>query len=191
FLVALPFGTFIALTTFAQPLLEPAGVSVDTAGVMLLLNVVAGIIGCAVVPVLAARMQREVFFMVTGLVAAGIGCVALAFAPGAVVGFLALSAVGLLLVPALPVVLELTERRTGEAEGLAAGMIWMAGNLGGLVIASIVGVLVDNPTPAFLVAAGAAVVGIPAALALRSFIDGLRPVWDAARGADQSEQLLK
>ncbi|HSV38123.1 MAG TPA: MFS transporter, partial [Nocardioidaceae bacterium] len=47
FLVALPFGTFIALTTFAQPLLEPAGVSVDTAGVMLLLNVVAGIIGCA------------------------------------------------------------------------------------------------------------------------------------------------
>jgi fucose permease len=109
-------------------------------------------------------------------VAAGIGCVALAVVPGAVVGFLALLLVGLLLVPALPIVLELTERRAGEAEGTAAGLVWMAGNLGGLVIASIVGLLVDHPTPAFLVTAVAAVVAVPGALALRPFIAALRPV---------------
>jgi predicted MFS family arabinose efflux permease len=172
-LVALPFGTFIALTTFAQPLLEPAGVSADTANLMLILNVVAGIVGCAVVPVLATRLGREVPFMVVGLVAAGIGCAALAFAPSAAVGFLALLAVGLLLVPALPIVLALTERRTGEAAGdggTAAGLIWMAGNLGGLVIATVVGLLVDRPTPAFLVTALAALIGVPAVLSLRQFI---------------------
>lgn len=186
YFVALPFGTFIALTTFAQPLLEPAGVSADTASLMLILNVVAGVVGCAVVPVLAARMRREVAFIVTGLVAAGVGCVALAFAPGAAVGFLALLVVGLLLVPALPVVLELTERRTGEAEGTAAGLVWMAGNLGGLVIATVVGFLVDQPTPAFLVTAAAAVLAVPAALGLGSFIDGLRPVAPESIRADVS-----
>ncbi|RJS46813.1 neutral/alkaline non-lysosomal ceramidase N-terminal domain-containing protein [Nocardioides cavernaquae] len=175
FLVALPFGTFIALTTFAQPLLEPAGVSADTANLMLILNVVAGIVGCAVVPVLATRLGREVAFMVVGLVAAGVGCAALAFAPSAAVGFLALLAVGLLLVPALPIVLALTERRTGEAEGTAAGLIWLAGNLGGLVIATVVGFLVDHPTPAFLVAALAALAGVPAVLSLREHED-VRPL---------------
>jgi predicted MFS family arabinose efflux permease len=183
FLVALPFGTFIALTTFAQPLLEPAGVSADTANLMLILNVVAGVVGCALVPVLATRLRREAQVMVVGLVAAGVGCTALAFAPGAATGFVALLAVGLLLVPALPIVLALTERRTGQAEGTAAGLIWMAGNLGGLVIAAVVGFLVDAPTPAFLVTAAAAVIGVPAVLSLRPFIEELRkaPADNAAR----------
>lgn len=176
-LVALPFGTFVALTTFAQPLLEPAGVSADTANLMLILNVVAGVVGCAVVPVLAARLRKEAQLIVAGLTAACVGCLALAFAPGAAVGFLALTAVGLLLVPALPVVLELTERRTGEGdEGTAAGLIWMTGNLGGLVIASIVGFLVDAPASAFLVTAAAAVLGVPAVRSLRPFIEELRKV---------------
>ncbi|WP_237111794.1 MFS transporter [Nocardioides sp. WS12] len=43
-LVTLPFGTFISLTTFAQPLLEPAGVSADAANLILMANVVAGIV---------------------------------------------------------------------------------------------------------------------------------------------------
>lgn len=183
FFVALPFGTFIALTTFAQPLLEPAGVSADTANLILIANVVAGVLGCAVVPVLAARLRREVAFMLAGLATAATACAALAFAPSAIVGFLALSAVGLMMVPGLPIVLELTERRTGEAEGTATGLVWMAGNLGGLVIATVVGVLVDHPTPAFLVAALAAAVGLPMAVGLRSFIDGLRPVAEEAAAA--------
>jgi len=41
-LVLFPFGTFVALTTFGQALLKPAGVDADTASLILLVNVVAG-----------------------------------------------------------------------------------------------------------------------------------------------------
>ncbi len=108
--------------------------------------------------------------MITGMVAAVLGCTALAIAPGVAVGFLALVAIGIALVPALPIVLELTERRTGEADGLACGLIWMAGNLGGLVVATVVGLLVDLPATAFLVTAAAALVGVPCAISLRHHI---------------------
>jgi predicted MFS family arabinose efflux permease len=160
-LVFLPFGMFIALSTFAQPLLEPDGVSGSTASLMLLVNVVAGVAGCAVIPVLAVRHRRELTFLVLGVTVAAVGCVLLATAPSVVTGFLALLAIGFLLLPTLPIVLELTERRTGEAEGTAAGLIWLSGNLGGLVIATIVGLLVDYPMAAFLTLAAVVLLAIP------------------------------
>jgi predicted MFS family arabinose efflux permease len=146
-LVFVPFGVFVALTTFAQPLLEPAGVSASTAGLILMANVVAGVIGCAVVPIWATR--REIPVMGVALLVTACACVTLAVVPGVVTGYAALTLLGLALLPALPIVLGLTERRAGEAEGTAAGLIWLAGNLGGLVVAAVVGLLVDQPALAF------------------------------------------
>ena len=94
-LVALPFGTFVALSTWAQALLEPAGVSADAASVMLLLTVVLGVAGCAVVPVIAAQRQAEVPAMTAALVLSGLACVALALVPGVGVGFAAFALIGL------------------------------------------------------------------------------------------------
>jgi predicted MFS family arabinose efflux permease len=165
--VLCPFGAFVALTTFGQPLLEPAGVSAEAASVMLLLTVLAGMAGCAVVPVLAARHAAELATLRAGLVAAAAACVVLALAPGVVTGLVALTLFGAALLPALPIVLELVERRTGEAEGTAAGLIWMAGNLGGLVVAVLVGALVDVPGVAFAVCAGVVLVAVPLVALLR------------------------
>ncbi|HEV2782556.1 MAG TPA: MFS transporter [Actinophytocola sp.] len=169
-LVFLPFGTFIALTTFAQPLLEPAGVSGATASVLLLINVVAGVIGCAVVPVIAARRRIELTMLVVGVSVAAAGCAVLAAAPGAASGFTVLLLIGFLLLPTLPVVLALTERRAGPAEGTAAGLIWLSGNLGGLVVATVVGLLVDHPAVAFLVMAAGALAALPLVGLLRPFL---------------------
>jgi predicted MFS family arabinose efflux permease len=160
-LVFLPFGMFIALTTFAQALLEPAGVTAATASLLLLGNVVAGVAGCAVIPILAVRRHRELTFLVLGVTTAAAACVLLAVAPSVLTALLALLAVGLLLLPTLPVVLELTERHTGQAAGTAAGLIWLSGNLGGLLIASVVGLLVDHPLAAFLTLAAVALAAIP------------------------------
>jgi len=159
--VAVPFGTFIALTTFAQPLLKPAGVSESTAGIILVVNVVAGVAGCAVLPVWADRHRREVFVMAVGVSVTTAACLLLAAAPGVATGFIALTLVGVALLPALPIVLSLTEKRAGTAEGTAAGLIWMAGNLGGLVVATAVGVLVDHPLPAFLTLAAVTLAALP------------------------------
>lgn len=166
-LVLVPFGVFIALTTFAQALLEPAGVDAPTASVMLLLTVVAGVLGCAVLPVLAARAGRELALMAGALVVTAAACAALALAPGVAVGFVAVVVVGSALLPALPVVLDLAARRTGEADGTAAGLVWMAGNLGGLVVATGVGLLVDRPAAAFLLLAALSAAALPLVSTLR------------------------
>lgn len=177
-LAIFPFGVFVAMTTFSQALLEPAGVSAGTASTILLINVVAGVIGSAVVPVLVVRHHAEAALLVASLSVTALACVALALWPGVAMGFIAITVIGFLLLPALPIVLELVERRTGEAEGTGAGLIWMAGNLGGLVVAIVVGVLVDHPLAAFLVMAGVALIAVPGARALRRPIAEL----DAAEG---------
>ncbi|TDO36291.1 putative MFS family arabinose efflux permease [Kribbella sp. VKM Ac-2527] len=172
-LAIFPFGVFVALTTFAQALLEPAGVSGGTASTILLVNVVAGVVGSAVIPVLVVRRHAESALLVISLAGTALACVALAVEPGVVVGFVAITLIGFLLLPALPIVLELVERRTGEADGTGAGLIWMAGNLGGLLVATAVGLLVDHPLPAFLVMAAVALIAVPGARALRSPIASL------------------
>ncbi len=180
--VAFPFGTFVALSTWGQALLEPAGVDADTASLMLLLTVVLGVVGCAVVPVLAARRHAEVATMAGVLVVSGVACVALAAAPGVGVGFAGFSLVGLALLPAMPIVLEIVERRAGSAEGTAAGLVWLSGNLGGLVVAGVVGLLLDAPALGFLICAAASFGAVPLVRGLRR-ADGLRaPDHPAAPG---------
>jgi predicted MFS family arabinose efflux permease len=173
-LALFPFGVFVALSTFAQALLEPAGVSSGTASVILLVNVVAGVVGSAIIPILVVRRRAESTLLVVSLFSTAVACVVLAVAPGVITGFVAITVIGLLLLPALPIVLELVERRTGEAEGTAAGLIWMAGNLGGLLVAVVVGLLVDYPSAAFAVMAGIALVAVPGARALKRPIAEVR-----------------
>jgi predicted MFS family arabinose efflux permease len=173
-LALFPFGVFVAMSTFAQALLEPAGVSGGTASTILLVNVVAGVLGSATIPILVVRRRAESWLLVVSLTMTSLACVLLAVAPGVLTGFVSITVIGLLLLPALPIVLELVERRTGEAEGTAAGLIWMAGNLGGLVVAVVVGLLVDHPMAAFLVMAAIALIAVPGARSLRRPIAELR-----------------
>lgn len=173
-LALFPFGVFVAMSTFAQALLQPAGVSGGTASTILLVQVVAGVLGSATIPILVARHRAESTLLVVSLTATAAACLLLAVAPGVITGFVAITLIGLLLLPALPIVLELVERRTGEAEGTAAGLIWMAGNLGGLIVAVIVGLLVGHPSAAFLVMAAIALIAVPGARSLRRPIAALR-----------------
>ncbi|MFD3745020.1 MFS transporter [Nocardia sp. NPDC058633] len=165
--VFLPFGTFVALATYGQALLEPAGVSADTASIVLLVNVLAGVVGCAVIPVAVLRRGVELRAVMVGLTASAAACLLVALAPGLATGLLAFVLIGMTLLPALPIVLAMAERHTGAAEGTAAGLIWMTGNLGGLVVAGLTGLLVDRPSLAFTLCAVATILGVPLALRLR------------------------
>lgn len=165
--VFFPFGTFVALATYGQALLEPSGVSADAASIVLLVNVLAGVVGCAVIPVAVLRRGVELPAVMVGLTASAAACLLVAIAPGLATGFLAFVLIGLTLLPALPIVLSMAERHTGAAEGTAAGLIWMTGNLGGLVVAGLTGLLVDQPTLAFTLCATATILGVPLTLRLR------------------------
>ena len=90
----LGFGVFVAVTTWLQALLTPAGVSVDLAGIMLLVMVIAGIVAGVVLPDPVIRSGRAVPVLlgVVGVTVLACRCWS---APGPVTGMVAAVAFGL------------------------------------------------------------------------------------------------
>ena len=148
-LVCAGFGVFIALTTWLQVLLAPAGVSDTAAGFLLLAMVVAGVIGSAVLPPVLSRTGAELRFIGSSLVGAVAALVLLAAAPGLGTAAVASVAIGVLLLTDLPVILELVQHRAGSAGGTASALVWLAGNAAGLVAALVVQALRHHPGAAF------------------------------------------
>jgi predicted MFS family arabinose efflux permease len=161
------FGVFIALTTWLQGLLEPFGVSDDTAGGMLAVAVVAGVATTTWLPAAAARGGAERRALAGALLVCAVCCSALAVVRAPAAQFVLVAAIGAVVLPALPVLLELAERRAGAAGASAAALLWLAGNLGGIALALPVGALVHHAGPAFVLLALAAMAGLPFAWRLR------------------------
>jgi predicted MFS family arabinose efflux permease len=166
-LVFVGFGIFVALATWLQTLLHPSGVSETAAGAMLIGMVLAGIVGCAAIPRAVARRQAEQRFMFAAASVGALGSVALAALPWLAGQAVALAVIGAILLPALPIVLTEVERMAGAAAGTGGAIIWLAGNLGGLVVALLVQALVHEPIAAFLALAAVALLGLPAAARFR------------------------
>jgi predicted MFS family arabinose efflux permease len=165
-LVFIGFGVFVALATWLQTLLHPDGVSETAAGALLVGMVIAGVIGCAVLPPIVARRGIERGFMRAAVMVGFLGCVALGVIPWLGGRAAVIVVMGLFLLPALPVILTATERLAGSAAGTAGAIVWMAGNLGGLVVALLVQVLVHEPFAAFLAMAAVSLLGLPIAARL-------------------------
>jgi predicted MFS family arabinose efflux permease len=169
-LVFVGFGIFVALATWLQTLLHPSGISEGQAGGLLVGMVLAGTIGCAGIPQAVARRHAERRFMVAVVTIAALGCLALATTPELAACAVVLVLMGAALLPALPIVLTTIEQLAGAAAGTAGAIIWLAGNLGGIVVALMVQGLVHEPTAAFLALAAVALLGLPAAVRLDRLI---------------------
>jgi cyanate permease len=141
---------FVALSTWLQTLLAPEGVSETAAGGLLVGMIVVGVVGCAVLPPLIARRGVERRFMGAVVLVGCTGSVALGVVPGLAAKAVVMLAMGALLLPALPVILTVAEQLAGAAAGTAGAIVWLAGNLGGLVVALLVQALVHHPTVAFV-----------------------------------------
>jgi len=160
-LVFIGFGVFVALATWLQTLLSPSGVSETAAGLLLVGMVIAGVIGCAALaPAVVARGSERGFMRAAVLVSCA-GCIALGAIPLLGVRAGAIAVMGLFILPSLPVILTATERLAGPAAGTAGAIVWMAGNLGGLIVALIVQVLVHHPLGAFIAMAAVSLLGLP------------------------------
>lgn len=107
---------------------------------------------------------------------AAAACAALALAPGFVTGLIALPALGFFALAVLPVVLELTERGAEQSEGTASGLIWLSGNLGGLVVAGVIGFMTGAPALSFLLMGAFVLAALPLAFRLRGPVAELPPV---------------
>jgi predicted MFS family arabinose efflux permease len=167
-LVFIGFGIFVALATWLQTLLEPAGVSEKTAGALLVGMVLAGTVACAVLPPLVAGRHAERGFMRGAVLVGCGGCVVLGVTSWLGAQAVAIVAIGIVLLPALPIILTAAEQLAGAAAGTAGAIVWMAGNLGGLLVALLVQILVHDPLAAFLAMGGVALLGLPLAARLTS-----------------------
>ena len=147
------FGLFVALTTWLQTLLKPAGISASVAGWVLVGAVVAGVIGSVILPPAIIRARQDhLLFRAASLGTCG-ACVLFAlwkWVPAVAAGA---AVIGFLMLAALPVILEISERRAGSAGTSATALIWLCGNAGGIVIALLVQAVVHHPAIAFLLMA--------------------------------------
>jgi predicted MFS family arabinose efflux permease len=169
-LVFVGFGVFIALTTWLQALLDHYGVSANAAGAVLVAMVLLGAVGSAAVapPVIARGAEQR---LIGASILAGVGgSVVLALVHVFAVDAVVLGVMGMLLLTDLPVILELAERRAGHDGGTVAGLMWLSGNAGGLVVAVLVQALVHHPLPAFLLLAACGCAAIPLVGRLRGAV---------------------
>jgi len=167
-LIAVGNGVFVALTTWLQPFLGSAGIGSGTADLMLIVLVVAGIVGAATVPTVAARRGTQARWMLLAIILGGLGLTALAVIPAVATGFVVTAVLGFLILAVLPIVLDIVERRAGPAAATATGLVWLAGNAGGVVISVVVGLLIGSPSLGFVVMALIMLIaGVPIVVALR------------------------
>jgi predicted MFS family arabinose efflux permease len=159
----LGFGLFVALSTWLQTLLEPAGIGEATAGGLLVGMIVAGILACAVLPELVARRGAERSFMTAVAAVGAVGSFLLGVTPGVVAAAIVLVTMGTLMIPALPILMSIAERLAGAAAGTAGAIIWLAGNLGGVVMSLLAQALVDSPTLAFTALGAVVLLAFPLA----------------------------
>lgn len=157
-------GVFVAVSTWLQPILHHDRISSDAAGGMLVVMLVTGTIGCALVPSMVARARAERLYLTCAVLGVS-GCFAALAGAHAVAGadFALIAAIGYLLLAALPVMLGLAERTMGAAGGVATGILLLAGNAGGLAVAVAIGALDNNPAIAFTVLTLVTLAGLPAA----------------------------
>ncbi|HET9059542.1 MAG TPA: MFS transporter [Acidimicrobiales bacterium] len=171
-LVACGFGVFVSLTTWAQTLLVPARVSAGTVDALLTAMLVAGALTSAVMPGTLTRHGRQLAFIVVAGLATIAACAVLAAAPGRYSAAICLFAVGALLLPCLPVMLEVTERRYNQSPAMAANFLWLAGNAGGIVAAVATGAESALPWLSFATMGFFILLAVPSATRLRGKLGG-------------------
>jgi len=165
-LVFLGMGTYNAVATWLQPILAHYGEG-SAAGVLIAAMTLAGVIGAAILPSAVAQRDQRRSLLIAALVLTALTFAALTLRDGVAWFGIWLFLDGLLLMASLPVVLDWSELHVGlERQGTAAGFLFMAGNLGGLVLVLLVQPLIGGVRLPFLALMIASLIGIPLATRL-------------------------
>jgi predicted MFS family arabinose efflux permease len=168
-MIFLGMGVFNGLATWLEVLLRPAGVSSSTVSWMLVVMAIAGIFGAIfLAPRVSARGGERAFIEVAALIGTG-AFIVLAATSVVGINFAVLAVLGFVLLGAQPVLLEISERRAGHTAASAAGALFLAGNLGGIVLAVLVQSVNSHAAAAFLILGAAMLLLAPIA---RSLPDG-------------------
>ncbi len=171
-LVFIGMGMYNVVATWLQPILDQFGEG-DAAGNLIAVLTFAGVIGAAVLPTAAARWNRRRAMLLVALVLSAAAFVAIAVIHNVIWAGAWMFVAGLVMLAALPVVLDWADVHSGpERQGAAVGFLMMAGNLGGLVLVLAVQAVIGNAFLALGAMTLIAVIGIPVALRLPATAQG-------------------
>ena len=132
-LILIGNGAFIGILQLLEKILKPKGIGTNTAGNIGAVMVLAGVIGCIVIPSISDKMMRRKPFII---LAAGVATIAI-FLIGALKGTALIFVIGgingFFLFAAFPLVLAFGEETTGKAlTGTATAILMLLGNAGGV-----------------------------------------------------------
>jgi predicted MFS family arabinose efflux permease len=165
-MIFIGMGVFNALATWLEVLLDPAGISSSATSWILVAMSIAGIFGAILLaPRVSARGTERGFLQVAAVAGAAAFLLLTAIHVDRTIGVV-LAVVGFFLLGAQPVILEISERRAGHAAASAAGAIFLAGNLGGIVLAVLIQAINGHPSASFIVLAVAMLLIAPVARSL-------------------------
>jgi MFS family permease len=151
-------GLFNALATWLDPILSDLGMS-GSGGLLIATTTVAGLVGTAVLPDLAARRDRRRTVLLTTTALAVVVFPLVSVLPSVLLVGVALAVVGFFLLAGLPIALDWSELEAGpERAATATGFLLLAGNLGGAILVLVVQVVVGNP---YLALGAFAVLAVP------------------------------
>lgn len=126
------FGAVTAILQLIEQILKPKHISSTTSGFIGAVMVIAGVVGCVVIPSLSDKYRRRKPFL---LLSAGLTIPALflmAQLSGTTQMYLVSMFIGFFLFAAYPVALTLNEETTGRAlTGTATSILLLLGNVGG------------------------------------------------------------
>ncbi len=166
FLVFLGMGTYNAVATWLQPILDHFGQG-DAAGGLIAVLTFAGVLGAAFLPSAVAQRDRRRAMLVVALIVSAVAFSAMAAYHQVIWLGAWLFVDGIFLLACLPVVLDWSEVHAGpERQGGAVGFLLMAGNLGGLLLVLAVQPAIGNAYISLGILAVAALIGIPVAMRL-------------------------
>ncbi len=128
-------GSFVGLMQLIEKILNPKGIETGTAGNIGAVIVLAGVVGCVVLPSISDRIMRRKPFIVLAALAAAPTLFLIGALENAALLFIVGGTLGFFLLSALPVLLALCEETTGSTlTGTATSMLLLLGNAGGVVI---------------------------------------------------------
>ena len=155
-------GVFNAVATWLDAVLDDLGAP-GRAGLLIAAMTVAGIVGAALLPALAAARDRRRAVLLAAAVATAAGFALSAAVPasaGATALAVVLPVVGFVLLAGLPVALEWAELHVGaERAAQATSLLLLAGNAGGVVLVLLVELADGAARPTLLLLAA---LGLPA-----------------------------
>jgi MFS family permease len=136
FVALVGLGAFNGLATWLEKILhEMHNISLTDAGNISAVLILAGLVGCLVIPLISDKIGRRKPFLILGSLVGAVCIVALIFITGYVSNLINGILLGFFLISAMPILLTMSAEITGPRyAGVSVGYLQLLGNIAAVVL---------------------------------------------------------